>query len=177
MLIVKSKYDQVMRGIALLVILFGVISVIYALIGVTSSSKEFLNNSEALYISLVIVPINIFLLYGFINRCKIIRVYDSKLTFTNPILPFLITKIEWSQIDYCFFAEDQWKYSTYESIYFVKNKKVKYNISSQFYRNYKELKEEIHCKSKGKVKPLNFNNFLIKRRLKKITPQNIIFDN
>jgi len=129
-----------------------------------------------LYVSLVIIPINIILIAFYSKRCKLVEIYDERMTLSNSIAPFISKNIEWNSIDYCVLYDDIWKNGTYESIYFVVNNTIKYEVSSQFYKNYVEMKRKIPFELKKKI---YFSSFwiapFIKLGLKKISKNNTVF--
>ena len=172
--LIKSRYNF-SRFIFLLVVILTFLLTVFVTYRIGFWFVNFESNNEALYVSLVLIPINIILLIFYIKRCKLIKIYDEGMSFSNPIVPFISKNIEWSSIDYCVLYDDIWKHGTYESIYFVANKTVKYKISSQFYKNYGAMKQKIPFELKKKV---HFSSFwmapFIKLGFKKINEKNTV---
>lgn len=155
MKIISSKY-KIFGGFALLIVLnllwFSITwKIILALIEKFSLPNYAWKVSDFV-ISGIVILFQVFLLRMLMKDCRYIKIDDEKIIFINPVLPFIQATRYWNDFD-CRYTVMEYSRSGYhEAIWLVKNKKLKYRISSFYYANYKELKDSIVVKNNGRLR-------------------------
>lgn len=94
----------------------------------------------------------ILLLFLFMTQCRFIIITETSVRFINPLLPFLVSKYDWADFDYCKSVEEYSRYQSHEAIWFIKDGKLRQRISSFYYSNYGALKRHIKTPYKGRLK-------------------------
>lgn len=87
-----------------------------------------------------------------VNESKIVEIGVKEIEFKY-IFPLLNKTFNWRDFDYFILTDEAGKYEDVEVIYLVKDKKVTKVISSFYYKNFEDLKNEIakHLDFKGKL--------------------------
>jgi hypothetical protein len=77
------------------------------------------------------------------TQCKFIIANRDGLTFINPLLPFIRKTRKWTYYDKINTLQETTQYGSYEAIWLIKNNRLKDRISSFYYVNYSNIKNEI----------------------------------
>lgn len=85
----------------------------------------------------------------FMTQCRYIVVDNEKITFINPLFPFIKKTKRWSDYSYYQTIEEYSRWGTYEAVWLIKDNKLKDRISSFYYSNYETLRREIKRDYKG----------------------------
>ena len=152
---VKSKY-KILGGFTLVIVLNLLCLPLSSLILVSTIEAIFtLNNhwqGAEIGIACFIIFLQLFLLKGFVRDCKYIKIDEDKITFINPILPFLRKIKHLSEYEYKQTVEEVSGSDTREALWLIKNGKVTDRFSSFYYSNYDELKNNIAIENKGELR-------------------------
>ena len=132
---------------------FGIFSII---------QEKGLGLSEIITFSFITICI-ILSLFLFLKDIMFISIYSNEIKFKY-FFPLLNKSYNWSDFDYGILTDESGKYSQSEVIYLIKNKKVIKVVSSQYYKNYQELKSEIfeYLEFKGKLNMDFFSQFTLR---------------
>ena len=169
--IIKSNY-KIFGGFGLLVGLNLLIG--FGTFKLLTSSKisvdqvDLLNDGGARLAYGIILLIQFLFLFLFMTQCQRIIADKEKITFINPLLPFLKKTRYWTDFDYYISVDEDSKYSRHEAIWFIKDKKINGRISSFYYSNYSDLVSKIKSKGKGKQYFDPFSQLFALLRHKKI---------
>jgi hypothetical protein len=150
---IKSRY-KILGGFGLLVLLN--IIIVFGLIKLLTKSKisfykvNILYNSDALFVYSIFSSLLLLLIWIFVTHCKAITIDDFGIKLSNPLFPVLQKQYSWDDFDYYILVDEESKYNVHESIWLLKDQKIKARFSSFYYSNYPELKSNIKTKSKGK---------------------------
>ncbi len=101
---------------------------------------------------LVVCFVEVMMILLFVKKCRYIVMEKDHVTFINPLLPFIRKRQPWTDYDFYYLVDERSRYSTYETIWMIKDNKLKKSISSFSYSNYGVLKRRIGIPSKGKLK-------------------------
>lgn len=150
---VNSKY-KFFGGFGLLAgfnafIVFGIFKLLTAS-KISVNNVDLINDKGARAVYLIIFSIFFLFLLLLVTQCKRITIDRDGITFINLLLPFLKTNYCWADFDYYIRVDEYSRYSTYEAIWLIKNKKIERRISSYYYSNYFDLLKQIKSKNKGK---------------------------
>ena len=94
------------------------------------------------------------------TQCKFIIASIEGITFVNPLLPFIRKKRNWSDYDYFQTVQEKSTWTTHESIWFIKDNKLKDRISSYYYSNYYEIKAEVKAEDRGLLQISQYRQLL-----------------
>ena len=86
------------------------------------------------------------------TECKYMKIEKDKITFINPIFPFLRKTKYWNEYDCKQTVDEYSSGGSYEALWLIKNGKLKVRISSFYYSNYDELKNSIILEDRGKLR-------------------------
>jgi hypothetical protein len=150
---VYSKY-KLLGGFGLLIGLnlligFGIFMLLTAS-NFSIEKVDIRNDSFARTTYIVIFGIQILMLLLFITQSRFIIVDKNGITFINPLFPILRKTRNWTDFDYFITVDENSRYSTHEAIWLIKEDKIKGRISSFYYTNYDEIKNQIKVTGKGK---------------------------
>ena len=87
----------------------------------------------------------------FMTQCKIIVLTKGHITFINPIFQFNRRIIPFHEYDYFVTIEEYTEVKNWEAIWLIKDRKIKDRISSFYYKNYSNLKDQITIENKGQI--------------------------
>ena len=91
----------------------------------------------------------------FCTQNQFIIISHDRITFINPLLPFIRTTRQWSEYDYYVTVQEDARGGPHEAVWLIRDGRIKNRISSFYYSNYKELEREIGCRFSGPLR-LNF---------------------
>lgn len=149
---VESKY-KVFGGFSLLIALnvtFCLIS--YKLLfdsNISIATVDFISNRNAILPYLFVFGFQTMLLVLFTTQNRYIIADKTKVTFINPMLPFMRHTCNWTDYDYYVTIHEQSRGSNHEAVWLIKNNKIKDRFSSFYYSNYESLKNEVQVKYRG----------------------------
>jgi len=149
---VKSKY-KIWGGLTLLIFL-NVLFLPFSWMAIYLTCKNlFTSNYEwqgiDIGIPFLIILLQLIFLVLLTTECKYMKVETDKITFINPIFPFLRKTIFFNEYDCKQIVEEYSSGGCYEALWLIKNRKLKVRISSFYYSNYSEIKNSIRIKDKG----------------------------
>lgn len=150
---VKSKY-KIFGGLILLIFLNAILLPLSWMVIFTTCKHLLTPDYEWQGIDFgipgFIILLQLILLTLLMTDCKYIKVEKDKITFINPIFPFLRKTRYWNEYDYIQTVEEYSAGRFYEALWLIKNRKLKVRISSFYYSNYDELKNSINIENKGR---------------------------
>lgn len=90
-----------------------------------------------------------------IKYFKTVRINKSDIEL-NYLLPIFDKQFKWTDFDYFILVDEAEQYGSTESLWFIKDKKVRVFLTGKNYSNYYELKNEISkfVRNKGKIRLL-----------------------
>src|SRR5690606_27796930 len=91
-------------------------------------------------ISGFVIFLQLLFLFLLMKECRFIKIDNEKIIFINPILPFLRKTIYFNEYDYKHTVREYSRGGYYEALWLIKNGKLKDRISSFYYSNYSEIK-------------------------------------
>ena len=151
---VSSKY-KIFGGFSLLIALNGLIGLIsYKLLcdsNISIDTVDFTSDRNEIFPYLFILGLQSLLLVLFATQNRYIIAGKTKITFINPLLPFMRHTCNWTDYDGYVTVKEQSRGSTHEAVWLIKNNKIKDRFSSFYYSNYESLKSEVQVKYKGEL--------------------------
>lgn len=153
-LVLKSRF-KLFGGFGLLLSLLGIM--LFGAYRLTMNSKvswnqvNLIGDSQAAFAYVVTFGLVILLLFLFATQCRIIEISPNEISFTNPLVPILKKKVQWSEVDHIILVDEQSRFDSNEAVWLMKSGRVLARFSAFYYSNYRELKNKIPLKSKGKV--------------------------
>ena len=91
----------------------------------------------------------------FCTQNQFIIISYDRITFINPLLPFIQTTRQWGEYDYYVTVQEDARGGPHEAVWLIRNGRIKNRISSFCYSNYEELERKIGCRFSGTLR-LNF---------------------
>jgi hypothetical protein len=162
MRIVKSKY-KIWGGFTLLIFLNAIWFLLSYKVVFTIGKRLFTPDYEWQGIDFGILSFfilfQLLLLTLLMTECKYIKVETDKITFINPLLPFLRKTKHLNEFDYMQTVEEVSRGGVYKALWLIKDRKLKIRISSFYYSNYNELQRSINLKNRGTLKINPFKQF------------------
>lgn len=104
---------------------------------------EYIETIEDALVPALLIFFQIFVLALLFTQARRIRIDHSGITFINPVLPFINRNFTWDYFDEAITVMEKSRSGSYEAIWFIKDNKLVYRISSYYYRNYEEMKKNI----------------------------------
>lgn len=94
------------------------------------------------------------------TQCKYIIISNEGITYINPLLPFLRKKREWTDYDYFQIVQENATDGPREALWLIKDDILKDRISSFYYTNYLQIKQEIKIKNRGLIEISQYRQLL-----------------
>jgi len=153
---IKSTY-KIFGGFGLLLVLTILASTLYYKVIEAQFENNFdfetwLNNSNDIVLFSILSLWELVFLSLFITQNKFIIIENEEITFINPLLPFIRKTRQSNEYDYFITIFEQSRSGEYEAIWMIKNNKIKDRISSFYYSNYSELKDNLNIRYVGERK-------------------------
>jgi|ERR1700757_1157569 len=132
------------------------------------SITNLLNDSENRIGYLGMFGLDLLFLFLLVTQCRFIIADNNKITFINPLLPFLRHTEKWNYFDYYILVDETSKNTTHEAVWLVKNGRIKGRFSSFYYTNYNDLVSQVNVRGYGKKHFSSIAQLFILMGLKKI---------
>jgi hypothetical protein len=150
---IKSTY-KIFGGFGLLLVLTLVFSSLYfKIIEVQVENnidfETWLNSTNDIFLFSILSFWELVVLSLFMTQNKFIIIENEEIIFINPLLPFIRKTRQSNEYDYFFTIVEQSRGGEYEAIWLIKNNKIKDRISSFYYSNYSELKDNLSIRNEG----------------------------
>jgi len=158
---IKSTY-KIFGGFGLLLVLTLMCSSLYIKVIETQFENNYdletwLNSTNDIFLVSILSFWEIVVLSLFMTQNKFIIIENEEIIFINPLLPFIRKIRQSNEYDYFITIMEQSRGGEHEAIWLIKDNKIKDRISSFYYSNYSELKENLSIRNEGER---NINPFM-----------------
>jgi hypothetical protein len=158
---IKSTY-KIFGGFGLLLVLTLVFSTLYFKVIETQFENNYdletwLNSTNDIFFVSILSLWELVFLSLFMSQNKFIIIDNEEVIFINPLLPFIRKTRKSNEYDYFITVAEQSRGGEYEAIWLIKDNKIKDRISSFYYSNYYELKDNLSIRNEGER---NINPFM-----------------
>ncbi|MCD8261218.1 MAG: hypothetical protein LUD15_06820, partial [Bacteroides sp.] len=110
-------------------------------------------------LSVCVFILELLYIWLFMTECKRIEASEKEITFINPVFPFIRKTVSWSTFDYYIIITDSNGYGIYDTIWLIKDKRLKSRISGYSVKNLPEIIAAIRLPYKGHPKIKDSKNF------------------
>ncbi len=165
---------KIFGGFGLLLLLNGGTSLLFYMLLFKSKTPlneiDLINDAQARYVYTIVIGLWLLTMTLLATQCRFIIANREKITFINPVLPFLRQTYAWSDFDYYAIASEYSRYDSHDAVWLVKNDKLKVRFSSFYYSNFDDLLDQISTPYRKINDHGSITQLMIILKLKRIEP-------